>query len=329
MKKFLKHIILYSLLLIAATAALFAFTVNRLNNDQYFRLRPAASNVFLGNSHVQYSIIDSMLPSSRNLGMKAETYVYTLIKARKIFPNNPEIKNAFIEVSNKQFNVYMDSLIWQDFYLKPRVPKFLSVMNSEEFSLLFSRNKSGTLSAVTDFPRQNLVGLSRNNADVMHRMEWGGYEPLPGNNIPRILRRIDSLGYNDDTIDNSLSPTNILYLEKLVQLCRDHHIRVWFFRAPAYAQSGYRRNEAIFQQILSTKFAGIPFLDFINLPFPENEYYDFDHLNPQGSVRFSKYLGELFKKNILETPGNRQQMITDYWNEWNQPAADSSAHVKN
>ncbi|NML21728.1 hypothetical protein HHL16_12630 [Pseudoflavitalea sp. G-6-1-2] len=313
MKKFLKHIILYSLLLMVATAAILTYSVTQLNKDRYFLLKPAASNVFLGYSHVQFSIADSILPSSRNLGMKGEAYVFTLIKARKIFQNNPSIKNAFIEVSNKQFNVYMDSCIWQDQFLKPRIPRFLSVMNAEEFSLLFSKNKSGTISGMTDFPRQNFVALSRNGDDVMRRMEWGGYRSLAGNKLPDDLKRIRALGYDPDTLDNQLSLTNILYLQKLVQLCREHSIKVWFFRTPMHPKSGDRTNEIVFQQILKSKFADIPFFDFIDLDLPDDEYFDINHLNQKGAKRFSGFLGDFFTYDLWNYSGNKLEMIHDRW----------------
>jgi len=305
MKQFLKNTLLFSVILLLITGCLVAWSVYLMNRKDNFKLKPATENVFFGYSHVQYTINDTMIPKSRNLGDAGEAYLYTYTKAAKIIPANPAIKQAFIEFSNRHVNAYMDTIMWGNYYMKPRIPKFIACMNMDEIRLLFKHNPSGLLDGLSAYPRQSLVALARHNNDVMYKMEWGGYKPLNKQLSPEQLATVQKQGTENDALDQSISPDNINYLHKLINLCQAHNIRVWLFRAPAHPLSGYRNNEATFRKVLQREFPDLPFLDFIDFSFPVEEYYDLGHINSRGAYRFSRFLAEVLP-GITKTPGGLQ-----------------------
>ncbi|MGN6419315.1 MAG: hypothetical protein ACTHMC_17585 [Pseudobacter sp.] len=313
MKLFLRRLLLFIILLILATTILLGVLVQQVNKKECFVLKPGlVETVFLGFSHVQCNINDSLIPHARNLGDAAEPFFYTFQKAKRIFESNPEIQNVFIEFSSKCISNYMDSTIFSDYHMPQFLPRYATVLDGEDYRLLLRLNASQLLSTLSAVPRETLLAYRNRHQDIMQAKKWGGFVYQTESTVAKRLERIRK-GFPRPALSNDTTKYNLIYLQKLVLLCQEKGKRIWFFSSPLHAQSGDRSNEALFNEIRETRFSTIPYLDFRDLYFPDEQYRDFEHLNGRGARRFSIFLNQLIRDPAIRQPGNYQQLIYKTW----------------
>ena len=54
-------------------------TISGLNKDQFIKM------LFMGDSHIQKGIIDSLIPNSANVAQNSESFYFTYFKIKKLF----------------------------------------------------------------------------------------------------------------------------------------------------------------------------------------------------------------------------------------------------
>ena len=318
MKKFLVKLFFFFLVLLLISGALLFITIKQMNRKEFFVLKSPKTNIlFFGDSHVQCMILENIFPTARNLAYAGETYFYTYQKAQKILPSNPGIKTVFIEFSNRQLQSKCDSVTWSDYYIQTRVPKFASTMEWPEYKLLLERNPFSFIRTFTKVPRQQLVTFSRRNADVINALEWGGYKNCGTNTnkIDSLIAARKQFGYRSDTIDQKISQTNLQYLRKLIDLCRENNVQVWLFRAPRHKMTKYGNNETLFRQVVVERFSDVHFFDLKDFPLTDKEFSDFDHLSNVGARRLSKFLEAATRDSLFQQPQNIQSRLEARWNK--------------
>ena len=106
-----------------------------------------------------------------------------------------------------------------------------------------------------------------------------------------------------------LAITNIEYLSKLINLCRQYNVKVFLIRSPLHEKSASFQNEQIFKEKLSDDFSNFEFLDFSKFPLSNSEFGDLEHLNYRGANIFSRWFDNLLKKGILNK--TYKQLIID------------------
>ena len=316
MNIFLRRLLLFTTLLIIATAILLGILFHQVNKKECFVLKPGpVETVFLGFSHVQCNINDSLIAHARNLGDAAEPYFYTWQKAKRIFESNPEIRNVFIEFSNKSVSHYMDSTIFSDYHMAKFLPHYATILDAEDYQLLFRLNASQLISSLSMVPRESLLAFRERDKDVMEAKKWGGFIYQTEKTVARRLERFKN-GYPRPFLGNDSTKYNLIYLHKLLRLCQEKGKQVWLFSSPLHPQSGDFANEALFTRIRETQFGHIPYLDMRNLRLPDEEYRDLEHLNGMGARRFSLFLDNLLRDPALYQRGNYQDLLNKSWHSF-------------
>ena len=91
---------------------------------------------------------------------------------------------------------------------------------------------------------------------------------------------------------------NLIYLKKIVLMCKEKNLNLFLIRSPMYKNSYYLNNENLLQIIKKNQFEDIDFLDFKDFPLSNNEYRDLNHLNYKGAKKFSLWFNVWLKDNI-------------------------------
>lgn len=313
MNLFLRRLLLFICLLIIATGILLLALIHQVNKKECFVLKPGpVETIFLGFSHVEFNINDSLIPNARNLGDQAEPFFYTWHKASRIFDSNHGIKNVFIEFSNKSVNGYMDSTIFESYYMSRLLPQYATVLNGDDYGLLLRHSAPQLVSALSMMPRETLLAFKNREKDVMKAKKWGGFSYQKESKVFMLLEQYRN-GHPRPFLDNEMTKYNLVYLQKLIALCKNEGKQVWLFSSPIHAASGDRANDSLFQAIRKTRFGDLPYLDMRNLHFPDAEYRDLEHLNGMGARRFSLYLNKLLQEPALYQDGNYQELINKTW----------------
>ena len=166
-------------------------------------------------------------------------------------------------------------------------------MNENDLMFLVKNNPIASLKATFAIPKQSILNTARNllnkpfnygkflllNRDILfevqEKLKKG--EKLPFFNIPETLM---------------ISENEIIYLNKIVNLCNRENIKLVLVNMPKrrelleYSKYGVKE----FNIFYDTTYFNIEYLDFSELKMPDDFYGDFVHLNIKGSTYFSNLL---------------------------------------
>jgi len=250
-----------------------------------------------------------------NYSSSGEAYFYTYLKAKKIIPNNKQIKAVFIEMENGQIEKRMDNWTWGDAFLKHRFPLYFPIMNFKELKFLWNKNSNAIIKCA---PKSfiNEISLTYINTFFMSKgaksnNRFGGYKFLVHNltdSLININKNFDET--NGLQVNCEISETNIVYLGKIVELCNQNNVKVFFIRSPVLSKLINWGNEPILKQLLKSKFSDIEYLDFKDFPINKSNFADFSHLNYKGAKVFSIFFNNLLKSDLLQKK-DKQKFIND------------------
>ena len=101
--------------------------------------------------------------------------------------------------------------------------------------------------------------------------------------------------------NNNRGTNQTRYLEQIYQLCKQHHIKFYVAISPvnqSYIDAlGDETDEHLFRELYTfTQKEHIPVLNEMrNKSFPDEEFFDCDHLNRNGAIHFTKLLLDFIK----------------------------------
>ena len=131
--------------------------------------------------------------------------------------------------------------------------------------------------------------------------------------------------YMKDTKKTKEIPkSNIEYFEKIVNLCNDNDIKLVIMSTPNAKSWNYEKH------LGALKLAKEYNLEYLDLNLVKDLNIDWDketkdkgeHLNYQGAVKVSKYLGNYLKEtNLIESHFNDKEY--NIWNKWYEIYADN------
>jgi len=287
MERFQKRFYMFLFIFIAFIGIDLLLQKMFLYKKDYFKLNENVTNVILGHSHVEYGYNTKFIKNAINLGSSGEAYIYTYFKAKKLIKSNPQIRRIFIEFTNNQIEQEMDNWMWDDTHLQYQLDNYLFLIDYEDLIFLYNKNTKGFQSAISKTLFNNLdkILINRN----IHDGGIGGYqEKNKKNKDESDLNLIKKDSLNRLKISNY----NILYLKKLVNLCNEKKIKVFFVRSPMSHNYSVVKTEKLYRNILTNKFKNIKYLDFKNYPLLDSDFLDNEHLNKQGAEKYSIFFND-------------------------------------
>lgn len=100
-----------------------------------------------------------------------------------------------------------------------------------------------------------------------------------------------------------ISPKNVLYLKKAIELCQDKGIQVMLFKVPAHSPNWSRDLDEQINDI--AKEYNLSYINFddkndeIGLDYSTDTPDEGSHLNRWGAEKFSRYLGKYLRENYV------------------------------
>ena len=129
--------------------------------------------------------------------------------------------------------------------------------------------------------------------------------------IPRPNRSLESTGIKyaraHTKRDISNSVLNKRYLKSIIKFTKEKSIKILLYTAPAYKTYVTELDNAQLQEVVSLgeklarEHTHVKYVNFMNdSVFSENHYFDANHLNKDGAIKFTKMiLNNPYKKNVL------------------------------
>ncbi|MFT5779302.1 MAG: hypothetical protein ACI837_002259 [Crocinitomicaceae bacterium] len=290
MIKFLRDVLLFSSLALFATVGIITLLNYLVETDHFYKIDDTIKYIVVGDSHPECAYNDSVIDDFMNVAQSAESYFYTYIKTKKILANNPNIETVFIEFNNGQLRKGIDNSTWDDRHLILKFPKYGIAMDWRDYSLLAKNNPSGLFAAQSLTIKNNFTYLANENR-TMNTYEWGAYQRLTNNGAKR-LKEFENVEVILDTTRTEYSKTNVHYLLKTIDVCKEFDVEVVLIRSPVHEKYMGRVNEITFRHIQKRYLKGIEFLDYWNYSLEDTQFADLHHLNNRGALQFSLYFNE-------------------------------------
>ncbi|NDV60235.1 hypothetical protein [Bacteroides sp. 519] len=293
---------------IAAIFTLFLislFVINRYCAD--FGIAKNKTVLIIGNSHPECAFNDALIPGVANLSESGEAYFYTYFKLKQLLEQNPQIDKVLIEFANEHIRKGIDKWIWDDMYVSYRFPKYASFMDADAIKLLLKHNPESVMESIPFLSRMNanmLLHYQLNYATTV-----GGYLNLDKCKVDSLLAA-QAADANKEKVNagDSLAVETLVYLDKIVECCKQKGVKMFFIRSPVHVEYVGYRNEAKFQKLRTTRYPDIEFLDFSKFPLANSEFADLVHLNKQGAKKFSLWFAQMVENGLLNKP-DKQHII--------------------
>ena len=284
MKRFLRGLFIF---LLFPTVFIICFFMLVSSKTKELTLNNNINDLYMGDSHVQYAINDSILINSKNLAAASEAYFFTYYKLKLLLKSNPNIRKIYLGYSYHNLSKYYDDFVFGKFseYISPTY--FYILPFEDQIKMLnYNRNK---LSPYLKGTLKVGIKILLNKSPLID-----GYQ----NNFTKVTavkkimdERLLVQYYNNENL-NEFSSFNISNLNKIIELCKSYNIELVLLNTPL--NTYYKSKLPIeyinmFNKILNSN--KLKLIDFNNLQLPDSFYIpDGDHLSKEGSFYISNKL---------------------------------------
>jgi hypothetical protein len=298
LKQFSFRFFIFSALLFACVVFVF-FGLDYRNKRavKSIILKNNINSIVLGDSHIQNAIDDSKIFQFQNLSQFSEAPIYTYYKLEAILEQKTGIKKVYLGFSYHTLSSYFDDYTYGKFS-KNIASKYFFILpyniqwelikrNPFTFKELLINSYSYGLKAfyikVNELP---FVGKYANEFKNTH------------SNIASMDKRIHQQFYENGKV-RSYSELNILYLDKIIELCKSKGIDLFLLNAPLddyyYSHIPSEFKEKYVQLI---KERNLVVIDFKTCNFNDDSFIpDGDHLSSEGTLIASDYLKQFVENN--------------------------------
>lgn len=236
-----------------------------------------------GNSHPECAINDSTsVHRLRNLANSGEPLFYSVAKMRRIADQNPKA-TFIVEVGNHALNAI--HWVLSDEHLFKNYAQYFYDLRTDEHEFVIANNPSKAL--------KTIISLSPNSASSVIQ---GSYNPLKQTLVEYYRKKV-TISSNEPSNQDQPSSSNLdaqqyQNVQSLINFIEAYpHIHIIIIRCPVHPSVQASNEEEYLDLIseLTSKYA-VQFADFKD-SLPSNEFYaDPEHLNIQGSQKFTKQI---------------------------------------
>jgi hypothetical protein len=237
--------------------------------------------LFMGASLITLGIDDSNLENAVNISQQAEGYLFTYLKLQKILSNtNNKITHVILQCAPTDLSQIADRKLFRpDNEMLKYIPQCYPYFSKEEWKLYDDYK----LDIIKILLSRFFVNWALSSEKYFSK--YGGfiYYKDEFDETKMTYARIDSIYYGNNV--------NLLYLNKIVDLCNIKNIRLTLLYCPVYKLELFYDQE-YFYSVRNTMFGNCEFLDYSHLSIPNEYRFDAFHLNGKGAKYFTKILAE-------------------------------------
>ena len=305
MKNFFKSIFIFFspilFLCLGASFALIMVSKYVIKNSNQYDIPQNKELIFLGDSHITFSVIDSLIPNSSNLSNLGEPYYYSFQKLKYVVKNQ-NIKYVVLGLSYHNISSYYEELIngnistvfppkiffCLDFIEKLRV---ISWNRNKLFSLLRELINSVENKCYNLEPTDNKYSFSTGFKNNLYNEKVI---------IKNVQNRIHSQFFTSQNQLQSFSYKNIYYLKKIISFCKENNLKITLLITPLHPEyvrlvpQDYRSE---LKEIINKN--NVQLINLENLALNDSCYaHDGDHLTLKGASVMTDSLINCLKFNF-------------------------------
>ena len=298
MKKFIFKSTIFFIVAVISFVAFWSIICS--NRDETMRLPENCYTVFVGNSHIECAINDTILKNCFNFGRSADKteFIYSKVKLLKKY--NPELDTIVIGYDNVLCYQSADSAFNSVLYS----PYFFDTHNLSTITNLLTKSSFGYIESHITHPfdwfKLYQFGEStiKSKTNITDMSNLGGYLYLIRDKLKEDIKRRSIIKMDKNRSFDELS---IYFLDETLKFCQDNNMTVIFLCPPQHKRCFF--DSTYYREYYTKNYSNIKFYDFKDMELPDSCFGDLDHLNYKGAKVFSEYL----EKEILHKNNYKKQ----------------------
>jgi len=290
MKKFIIRVTVFLTIPVLAGIIFFiAFSSIVSSISKEYKLKPGISEIYIGDSHIQCSVNDSLISGSKNLGHTSESYYFSYYKLKLLLDANPNIKKIYLGFSYHSLSDYYDDFITGNYSGSISPDYFFILPVSEQINFL-TRDAKNFPSYIKSILKSGIENLSGKNKYTYTGRYLNRFNESSASQFSMDKRLI--FQYYKDNKLNEFSEINLRYLDEIIALCKRNNIELILFNTPLHPY--YRSKlppEYINKYRSITETNDLKVIDLSSLSLEDDCYIpDGDHVSEKGSLLVTKEL---------------------------------------
>lgn len=256
-------------------------------------LRAGTTSLIIGDSHIMWSIDDSNLDHVQNISLNAEGYIYSYAKLKNALVSNPGISKVYLGMNYHNLSGYFDDYIYGGL-MRHLIYRYLGVLSINDYIQILVRNPKNIIELPKCILGKGTVQVINNDCVL--------YGSFPDENMmeqldrEKVEKRIHEQFYKNNEVIY-LSEINLLYLNKIVDLCKEKHIKLTIISTPLqidYMKMIPEEYKNYYEKYLDEN--KLQHYNFGDLILPDTCYLpDGDHVNYYGAKLVTQKFKEYYE----------------------------------
>lgn len=245
--------------------------------------------LFLGNSHVEAAINDTIIKGAFNFGRSAERIETLYPKLKMMKRINPQIDTVYLGLDNVLLCHGVKSAFnYQIMHPYDYMEYDLQDWKVFAFSTSFNYLESLFAHPISWMKILDMRHFYESTTDAHDCRYLGGFSWEDRNKLAVDPRNTHTIA-SDSTFTRVFF--NYYMIERCISFCKENGIHLEFFSTPYHKYCPF----AGFQNQIVNDFKEIPFTNCTRMEMPDSCFADLDHLNWKGAAAFSAY----FDQNVV------------------------------
>lgn len=284
MKKFITRVTVFlTIPVFAGIIFLAAFSSIVSSISKEYKLEPDISELYIGDSHIQCSVNDSLISGSKNLGHTSESFYFSYYKLKLIVEANPNIKKIYLGFSYHSLSDYYDDFITGE-YSGSISPDYFFILPLSEQINFVTRDPENFPSYIKSILKSGIDNLSGGNKYTYTGKYLNRFKESSASQF-FMDKRLKFQYYRDNKL-NEFSEINLRYLDEIIALCKSNNKELIIFNTPLHP---YYRSKLPAEYINKfnsiTETYDLKVIDLSSLSLEDDCYIpDGDHVSEKGSL---------------------------------------------
>lgn len=281
MRRFIKHIAAFFMLLAILMLAIFVFNQGQMSNP----IKINAKILATGDSHMACAFRPQFYPHSANISQTAEPLITSFFKIKKLIIDNPEIDTVIIGISYNSFSDYNDEKFMDGLWANNQLGRTTSLMSLSDY-------KGYSIDTNTynrKYFKNTLVIPQTGDPSYV-----GKYIPKESGLEKSSVEKIISKQYYSDSTLRGVSQNSLNYIDSIIKWTKTHEIIPIIVCPPLHKEYRERVPDIFYYTMKNVlkkyQAEGLKTVNFSSQHMPDSLFSDHTHLDKLGAMRFTKML---------------------------------------
>lgn len=276
--KFIKLSLFFLIILCGIIGARYIYTTQLFS----WKLPKEKHILFMGASHIEHGIDDTLTESGYNFAKSSERYLFTYLKLTHLLETNPQIDTIFLECAPTDLWEHTDDKYFNKNEMSLYPSLYYPLFNKEEWTIYNNNTREFIITILQQCLKNYFWGQNR---------YWHALGGKKENNT----KQMDATKVHPQLEKGSHGhKINYKYLRKIINICTRHDIKLYLVYCPVYKPE-YYYDQIYYYNMYKKNFSDVELLDYSNWPVNDNERYDAHHLNNEGAIKFTNELKKKFR----------------------------------